>query len=89
MVRGWLQTHTGLVTRALTQEQGLGSRMLFVSDDGQRTRLDMTAISYRCDQCSTIVVPGDQGDSDALKCFECETEIPRDATACPKCGWSW
>ncbi len=88
MTPGVVDTRTGGVTRALTGDHGLGSRMVFeAAETGETSDIGMSASAHRCGECQTVVVPGSA--SDAFACFECQADIPADAAACPKCGWTW
>lgn len=88
MQRGMLETRTGGLTHLLSGEHGLGSRMVFeAAETGQTSELGMSCAAFRCAQCHRLVIPGPE--SEVLRCFECEAEIPEDAAARPKCGWTW
>lgn len=88
MTRGRVETRTGGMTRLVTGDHGLGSRMVFEAAETEDTsELGMSCAAYRCAQCHSVLVPGPERET--LECFECEAEIPVDAAACPSCGWTW
>ncbi len=89
MTRGVVDTRTSGLTHFVTGDHGLGSRMVFeATDSGETSDIGMSCAAYRCSECQCLVVPGPESE-ELLQCFECEAEIPADATACPKCGWTW